>query len=101
MADALTLPLRHRWIIALCIAAILLGLAAHLAADVTPASADLLSASGQPARACGLLANSALPAVAGLALPCESSFALAEPGGSGLVLTPMPPTLPSPLTLIV
>ncbi len=101
MADAPSLTLSRRWIIALCIAAILLGLAAHLAADMTYASPDLLSVSGRPALACRLLATSALPAVASLAVPCESGFAMAEPGASGLGWMAMPPALPSPLTLIV
>jgi hypothetical protein len=71
MVSIAVIPSRSRWVLVLCVAAVLLGLAAHLAADAVSRSPDLVQVrqhcTGASALArrqvvlCGLLAGLVLP----------------------------------------
>jgi hypothetical protein len=76
MVSVGALPLRFRWPLALCIAAVMLTLAGHLISDATVGSPDLVTADAHSregrfgssrVETCDLMGESALPAMAGIA----------------------------------
>ncbi len=103
MANAVPVIVRSRWLLLLFIVAILSGLAAHLISDATLGSPDLVkagqradvcnSANAQPGT-CRLLANSALPAIAGVAWLQLVVFLLNDPGLERPAWASLPPVRP-------
>jgi hypothetical protein len=81
MASAAFIPLPSRWVVALCAAAILFGLAAHLLADATGTSPDLANtsqrgATGVQVTLCSLLAGLVLPEIAVISAPLTVTLRL-------------------------
>jgi len=103
MVSAGALPVRFRWPLALCIAAVMLTLAGHLISDATVGSPDLVTADAHSGEGrfgssrvetCDLMGESALPAMAGMVGLQPVVFPLNDPSLDRAAWFSLPPVRP-------